>query len=86
MGAIATTVQGTGHTPDPDLLRFGNDLGFVMVGLPRMLATALSVACLSTQGRRSGLFGRKMTIFGLIVAVVLLRRPTIAAQSFTTRR
>jgi hypothetical protein len=72
MGAIAATVQGTGHTPDPDLLRFGNDVGFVMVGLPGMLATALSVAGLSVQGRRSGLFGRKMMIFGLVVAVILL--------------
>jgi hypothetical protein len=103
MGAIAATVQGTGHTPNPDLLRFGNDVGFVMVSLPGMLATALSVACLSVQGRHAGLFGRKMMIFGLIVAVILLaslafipivalliwlvvtaivliRRPTIAAQ------
>ncbi len=35
-------------------------------------STALSVAGLSLQGRRSGLFGRKMMVFGLLVAVVLL--------------
>jgi hypothetical protein len=72
MGAIAATIQGTGHAPNADLLRFCNDVGFVMVGLPGMLATALSVACLSVQGRRSELFGRRMMIFGLIVAVILL--------------
>ncbi|MEO9140350.1 MAG: hypothetical protein ABI345_14950 [Jatrophihabitans sp.] len=106
MGAIAATVQGTGHALDPALLRFCNDVGFAMVGLPGMLATALSVAILSVQGRHTGLFGRKMMIFGLIVAVILLaslafipivallvwlvvtavvliRRPAVAAQSPT---
>jgi hypothetical protein len=72
MGAIAASVQGTGHALNPDLLRFGNDVGFVMVSLPGMLATSLSVACLSVQGRRNGLFGRKMMIFGLVVAFILL--------------
>ncbi len=106
MGAIAATIQGTGRAPDPALLRFCNDVGFVMVGLPGMLATALAVTCLSVQGRHAGLFGRKMMIFGLFVAVVLLaslafipivalllwlivtavvliRRPTVAAQLST---
>lgn len=72
MGAVAATIADTGHAVDADLLRFGNDIGFVMVGLPGMLATALSVACLSVQGRRAGLLGRNMTGFGLIVALVLL--------------
>jgi hypothetical protein len=72
MGAIAATLSGSGHTPDASLLRFCNDVGFVMVGLPGMLAAAVSVACLSVQAKAAGVFGQKMMIAGLVVAVVLL--------------
>ena len=58
--------------PGTDVLRLANDLGFAMVSLGGMLAAALSVACLSVQARSAGLFGRKLAVFGLVVAVLLL--------------
>jgi hypothetical protein len=58
--------------PDADLLRFTNDLGFVMVGIPGMLAAALSIAALSIQAHAAGIFGTRLRTFGLVVAVVLL--------------
>jgi len=43
-----------------------------MVGVAGMLAAALSVAHLSLLARSAGVFGRKLTVLGLGVAVVLL--------------
>jgi hypothetical protein len=59
-------------TPDANLLRLCNDIGFTMVGLGGMLAAALSVAAISAQARAANLFGRRMTAFGYVVAVILL--------------
>ena len=73
MGSISGSILfSTLRVPDADLLRFGNDLGFAMVGVGGMLAAALSVACLSVQARSAGVFGRKLTLLGLLVSVVLL--------------
>lgn len=73
MGSISGSILfSTLRVPDADLLRFGNDLGFAMVGVGGMLAAALSVACLSMQARSAGVFGRKLTVLGLLVSVVLL--------------
>ena len=58
--------------PSADLLRFSNGLGFAMVGVAGMLAAALSVAQLSLLARSAGVFGRKLMVLGLVVAVVLL--------------
>ena len=63
---------GTYPLPAVDILRLSNDLGFALVSVAGMLAAALSVACLSIQGRAAGILGRKMTVFGLLVAVLLL--------------
>ncbi len=60
---------GTYPLPAVDILRLSNDLGFALVSVAGMLAAALSVACLSIQGRAAGVLGRKMTVFGLLVAV-----------------
>jgi hypothetical protein len=54
------------------LLRFTNDGGFIMVAVPGMLAAALAVAGLSLQAHRAGLFGRRMQVFGIVVALILL--------------
>jgi hypothetical protein len=43
-----------------------------MVGVEGMLAAALSVAHLSLLARSAGVFGRKLMVLGLVVAVVLL--------------
>jgi hypothetical protein len=58
--------------PGADVLRLTNDLGFAMVGVGGMTAAALSIACLSMQARTVGLFGRRLLIFSLVVALVLL--------------
>lgn len=59
-------------TPDANILRLCNDVGFIMVGIAGMLAAALSVVTITFQGRATGQFGSRMTAFGVIVAVVLL--------------
>ncbi len=58
--------------PNPDLLRFTNDIGFTMVAIPGMIATAIGVAGLTLQAHHAGLFGRWLLRFGLAVSVVLL--------------
>jgi hypothetical protein len=59
-------------TPDANLLRLCNDIGFTMVGLGGMLAAALSIAAISVQARAANLFGRRMAGLGYVVAVILL--------------
>jgi hypothetical protein len=63
---------GSAPIPSAELLRFGNDAGFGLVGVAGMLAASLSVACLSLQARSAGLFGQRLTRFSLVVAVLLL--------------
>jgi hypothetical protein len=63
---------GSAPVPGPDLLRFSNDGGFAMAGIAGMLAAALCVASVSVQARHAAIFGRKLTIFSLAVAVLLL--------------
>jgi hypothetical protein len=68
----ASALIGSAPIPRADLLRFGNDAGFGMVGVAGMLAASLSIACLSLQARSAGVFGRRLTQFSLVVAVLLL--------------
>jgi hypothetical protein len=63
---------GSMHVPNADELRFANDTGFAMVSVAGMLATALSIACLSIQARSAGVFGTRMMRFGIVVSIVLL--------------
>jgi hypothetical protein len=70
--AAGDTLFSSSPVPAADILRLGNDLGFVLVGIPGMLATALSIAVLGVQGYAAGIFGARMRAFSLIVAVVLL--------------
>lgn len=69
---VTGTFAGTAAPAGATMVRFANDTGFTMVAVPGMLAAALSVGLLSTQAYRAGLFGRKMRIFGIAVAVILL--------------
>jgi hypothetical protein len=48
--------------PDADLLRFCNDLGFVMVGVPGMLAAALGIGALSFQAHAAGIVGKRLRL------------------------
>jgi hypothetical protein len=59
-------------TPNADILRLCNDVGFIMVGIAGMLAAALSVVTITLQARSTGQFGSRMTAFGVVVSVVLL--------------
>ena len=70
--AAGASLTGSSPVPGPDLLRFSDAGGFTMVGIAGMLAAALCVACLSAQARAAGIFGRKLTILGLVASVVLL--------------
>ena len=76
-GVLMATVSGSiltnsGPVPSADLLRFSNAGGFAMAGIAGMLAASLCVACVSVQARSARIFGRKLMVFGLVVAVVLL--------------
>jgi hypothetical protein len=51
-GISGAMLTGSAPLPSVELLRFGNDIGFGAVGLGGMLATALSVACLSLDAPR----------------------------------
>jgi len=75
MASGSTVAQGfalTDTTGTATLVRFVNDTGFVMVAVPGMLAAALAVTGLSVQAYRTGLFGRRMEVTGIAVAVILL--------------
>jgi hypothetical protein len=73
MGVIsASALLGSGPVPSADVLRMANDTGFGMVALAGMMATALSVAGVTVQAHAAGLFGGRLRVLGLVVAVVLL--------------
>jgi hypothetical protein len=67
-----SALMGSAPIPSADLLRFSNDGGFAMAGIAGMLAAALCVACVSVQARQAAIFGRKLTIFSLAAALLLL--------------
>lgn len=76
-GVVMASISGaelTGKFPLPsaDLLRFANNLGFALVAVGGMVAAAFSVACLSRQGRATGMLSRRVAAFGLVVAVIIL--------------
>lgn len=76
-GAVMAYVSGgellgNYRLPAADVLRLSNDLGFALVGVAGMLATALAVSVLSVQGRRAGLLGRKTYVFGIVTSIALL--------------
>jgi hypothetical protein len=73
MGVISgDALIGSTPLPDADLLRFCNDLGFVLVGVPGMLAVSLCLVILSVQAHETGLFGARMRWFTTAVALILL--------------
>jgi uncharacterized protein YraI len=79
MGSASTVTgsfAGSSATAAATVVRFANDTGFIMVAVPGMLSAALAVVGLSVQAYRARLFGRKMEVFGIAVAVILL--PSLA--------
>lgn len=68
MGVVSTGALRT----YPQIIRLGSDGGFAMVGVGAMLATSLSIACLSVMALDAGVMGRRMAWFGIGVSVVLV--------------
>jgi hypothetical protein len=67
-------IFGPGKLPEPraDILRVFGQISFPLIAVSGMIAFALALGCLSLQARRAGVFGRGLTIFSLVVAVVAL--------------
>jgi hypothetical protein len=63
---------GSSPEPSPDILRFADNLGYPVIAVAGMFATALAIAGLSLQARRVGVFGKGLTTFGVIVALITL--------------
>jgi hypothetical protein len=70
--SAGAALTGSAPLPSAELLRFGNDAGFGMVGVAGMLAVALSIAALALRAHAAGVFSRRMLSFSLIVAVLQL--------------
>jgi len=71
MSVSGLTLSGA-PLPPPYWMRFGNDVGFVFVGVPGMLAMAIGLVCLAGQAYAAGVFGRRMRWFTYLVAALLL--------------
>ncbi len=73
MGVISGgELLGNYPLPSADVLRLTNDLGFALAGVAGMIAAAVSVACISVQGHRAGLFGARVRVLGIATAIILL--------------
>jgi hypothetical protein len=58
--------------PGAGVLRLCNDIGFAMVAIAGMSAAALSIVSVSRQARLAGIFGKGLSRFSFVVAIVLL--------------
>jgi hypothetical protein len=63
-------VFGNLHEPGPDVLRLSLDMGYPVIAIPGMIALALAMGILTINAGKVGLFGRKLTIFGIVLAVL----------------
>ncbi|HVC69253.1 MAG TPA: hypothetical protein VNC61_03210 [Acidimicrobiales bacterium] len=68
----ASELTGSYSLPGADVLRLTNDVGFGLVAVGGMWATALAVAVLSAQGKTADVIGPRMATFGWVVAVLLV--------------
>jgi hypothetical protein len=75
-GLLMVSVSGLSMSgaplPPPYWMRFGNDVGFVFVGGPAMVAAAIGLACLAGQAFAAGVFGSRLRWFTYLVAALLL--------------
>ncbi len=75
-GVLMLSVSGLSLSgaplPPPYWMRFGNDVGFVFVGGPGMLAMAIGLACLAGQAYAVGVFGNRLRWFTYVAAALLL--------------
>jgi hypothetical protein len=72
MGGVAQVVTNDHSAGLAELFRVSNGLGFALVALGAMPAAALSVVCLSAQGRAAGVLSGRVAVFGYVAAVALL--------------
>jgi hypothetical protein len=63
-------IFGSMPEPSPGILRVMEDAGTPLVFVGGMIALAVSVASLSLQARAAGAFGKGLTVFSLIMAVL----------------
>jgi len=63
---------GNAPEPSPDVLRFADNVGYPITTVAGMIAVAFAVALISLQARRSGLFGQRLTVFSIVMAVITL--------------
>jgi hypothetical protein len=63
---------GSLREPSADLLRVSSDMGYPVISVAGMIALAVAIAVLSVQARDAGLFGSRLTIFSLVLAVITL--------------
>ena len=76
-GVVMATVSaseliGSYALPGADVLRLTNDVGFGLVSVGGMWATALAVAVLSAQGKAAGVLNSRVATFGWVVAILLI--------------
>src|SRR5262249_13360559 len=72
MAAVSGLSLSGAPLPPPYWMRFGNDIGFTLVGVPGMLAAAIALACLTGQAYTAGVFGARLRWFTYLVAALLL--------------
>jgi hypothetical protein len=68
-GAI---VFGNAPEPSPDVLRYADNLGYPIITVAGMIAVAVAMGMLTIQAYRSGLFGKGLTYFCVVLAVLTL--------------
>ncbi len=69
-GTIAgAMVFGSLKEPSAAILRFADQIGYPIITLAGMISVAVAIAILTVQGRRVGVFGQGMTVYGAIAAV-----------------
>jgi hypothetical protein len=74
-GLVDATIPGGtvfGNTPipaDADILRLTTDIGFVLPGVGGMFVVAATIFTITRHARRSGYFGRALSIFGYVATV-----------------
>jgi hypothetical protein len=72
MASVSGLAMSGAPLPPPYWMRFGNDIGFTLVGVPGMLALAIGLACLAGQAYVTGVFGSRLRWFTYLVAGLLL--------------
>lgn len=74
LNAVVAGGMTFGSAPEPSagLLRFSGDLAFPAATVGGMISAAFAVATLAGQAQRAGLFGRRLTSFSYVMAVIAL--------------